>query len=233
MSIAENIKDVRERIASACLKVNRNPQEVELVAVSKYVPLQRVVEAIDAGITIVGENRVQEAWRKYQEIQNRVRWHIIGHLQTNKVKRALQFAEMIQSVDSLHLAKEIQLQAGKQDRDVDVLIQVNTSGETSKFGFSPDEVVDAVGAILELDHLHVKGFMTIGAFSSDANVVRACFALLRKIKDELNQSSDGKKVFTELSMGMTNDFELAIEEGATMIRVGRLIFGERPSVSFT
>jgi len=227
MSIAENIQHVQARIAETCHRISRNPEEVKIVAVTKFVPVERMIEAIDAGIATVGENRVQEAWQKYQSLDRPVHWHMIGHLQSNKVKRALQFAEMIQSVDSIHLAEEIQRQAEKQERTVDVLVQVNTSGEASKFGFSPEEALDAVGRIVELQNLRVQGLMTIGAFSTDAAVVRPCFEQLRELRGRINAFLESVDKLRELSMGMTNDFELAIEEGATIVRIGRSIFGER------
>ncbi len=228
MSIASQIELVYERIGRACRRAGRNPEEVQLVAVTKTVDVARIEEAIAAGIEIVGENRVQEAWPKFQVIGNRVRWHMIGHLQTNKVKRALQFAEVIQSVDSVHLAQEIQKQAEKLDRAVEVLIEVNTSGESSKFGFSPESVLEGVQQIASLSRLRVKGLMTIGAFLPDPNDVRPCFQLLRRLRDKIAARGLEGVEMDVLSMGMTDDFEVAIEEGSTMVRIGRLIFGERP-----
>lgn len=222
MKIAQQIEQVRKRIAAACEKCNRNPDEVSLVAVTKNVEVDRILQAIAGGIEIIGENRVQEAWQKFEEIGPKVQWHFVGHLQTNKVKKILRFADLIQSVDSFRLAQEIQNQTEKMDRDVDILIQVNTSGEESKYGFAPHETVEAVDAISKFSNLNVKGLMTIGAFSNDSNRVRSCFRELRELAEKAKE-----KVVSILSMGMTSDFELAIEEGSTMVRIGRSIFGER------
>lgn len=227
MSIAENIAKVRERIEKACQKADRNTADVELVAVTKVVEVDRIYEAIDAGIQIIGENRVQEAWQKYQSVGDKVQWHLIGHLQTNKVKRALQFARFIHSVDSLHLAEEIQKQAQKMDKTVDILVQVNTSGEQTKFGFAPEESLDAVKYIALLPQVKIKGLMTIGAFLPDPEDVRPCFRQLRRLRDEIRKCQIDRVEMDILSMGMTGDFEVAIEEGSTMIRVGRSIFGKR------
>lgn len=224
MTISQQIDHVRERIAAACEKCNRNPDEVLLVAVTKNVEVDRILQAVDAGVEIIGENRVQDARQKFEQIGSKVQWHFVGHLQTNKVKKALRFADLIQSVDSFRLAQEIQNQAEKMDRDVDILIQVNTSGEESKYGFAPHETVEAVDAISKFSKINVKGLMTIGAFSNNSNRVRSCFRELR----ELGEKAKEKVVdISILSMGMTSDFELAIEEGSTMVRIGRSIFGER------
>ena len=146
MSICENVQFVRKKIAEACQRSGRDPEEVDLVAVTKTVDVEQINEAIEAGIRAVGENRVQEAWRKFQEVGKEVHWHIVGHLQTNKVKRVLQFADMIHSVDSVYLAREIQTQAEKLDRAIEILVQVNTSGEESKFGLEPEETIDTIKA---------------------------------------------------------------------------------------
>ncbi|RMD91555.1 MAG: YggS family pyridoxal phosphate-dependent enzyme [Calditrichaeota bacterium] len=228
MLIKENIEKVKEIISRACARVGRNPEEVLVVAVTKNVEVPRILEAIEAGIQVIGENRVQEALPKYQIIGNQVSWHMIGHLQTNKVKKALQFADMIQSVDSLHLAHELQKQAEKVNRDVDILIEVNTSGEPTKFGFKPEETLSAIEEISRYPRLHIKGLMTIGAFLPDPEQVRPCFVLLRQLKEQLVQKNLPAVEMKYLSMGMTDDFEVAIEEGSNMVRIGRAIFGERP-----
>ena len=228
MTLAPEIQNIRARIAKASTRAGRRPEEVTLVAVSKTVGADKIKEAIAAGVENIGENRVQEAWQKFQAIGRGVKWHMIGHLQTNKVKRALQFVDMIQSVDSLHLAAEIQRQAEKLDRAVDVLVQVNTSGEDTKFGFAPEETVAAVEEIAAFPRLRVKGLMTIGAFLPDPEEVRPCFRRLRELKEKIaGRNLPGVEMQT-LSMGMTDDFEVAIEEGSTMVRIGRSIFGERP-----
>jgi len=228
MVIADNIQKIRRQIAHACEKVGRNPNEIQLVAVTKTVTVPAILKALDAGIEIIGENRVQEASEKYEEIGDRVRWHMIGHLQRNKVKRVLEFAEMIQSVDSLRLAKEVQKQAQKLDRNVDVLIEVNTSGEETKYGFVPEKTVAAIERISEFPNLNIEGLMTIGAFLPDPEDVRPCFRRLRELRDEVRGKGIAGVNMDILSMGMTDDFEVAVEEGATMVRIGRSIFGERP-----
>ena len=169
----------------------------------------------------------QEAWRKFQEVGKGVHWHIVGHLQTNKVKRVLQFADMIHSVDSVYLAREIQTQAEKLDRTIEILIQVNTSGEESKFGLEPVVTIGAIEEISAFSNLEIKGLMTIGAFLPNPEDVRPCFKLLLDLKDRVNEHKIAGVEIGTLSMGMTNDYEVAIEEGSTMVRVGTAIFGER------
>ncbi|MFQ5649705.1 MAG: YggS family pyridoxal phosphate-dependent enzyme [bacterium] len=227
MSIAENIKEVKASIERACGRANRGPQTVKLVVVTKAVDASRIQEAVAAGVTCVGENRVQEAWQKFNAVDAAVHWHLIGHLQTNKVRRALQFVQMIHSVDSTRLAHEIQVQAEKLDKTVEVLIQVNTSGEESKFGLAPEEALPAIKEMAQFPRVQIKGLMTIGAFTTEVEVVQGCFRRLRELRDRVEEHQISGVVMHELSMGMTNDFELAIEEGATMVRIGRSIFGER------
>jgi len=227
MPIRENVHFVRNKIAEACQRSGRDPEEVELVAITKTVDVEQINEAMKAGILVVGENRVQEAWRKFQEVGKGVHWHIVGHLQTNKVKRVLQFADMIHSVDSVYLAREIQTQAEKLDRTIEILIQVNTSGEESKFGFEPEVTIGAIEEISAFSNLEIKGLMTIGAFLLNPEDVRPCFKLLRDLKDRVNEHKIAGFEIGTLSMGMTNDYEVAIEEGSTMVRVGTAIFGER------
>ncbi len=227
MPIRENVHFVRNKIAEACQRSGRDTEEVELVAITKTVDVEQINEAMKAGILVVGENRVQEAWRKFQEVGKGVHWHIVGHLQTNKVKRVLQFADMIHSVDSVYLAREIQTQAEKLDRTIEILIQVNTSGEESKFGFEPEVTIGAIEEISAFSNLEIKGLMTIGAFLPNPEDVRPCFKLLRDLKDRVNEHKIAGFEIGTLSMGMTNDYEVAIEEGSTMVRVGTAIFGER------
>ncbi len=227
MPIRENIQLVRNKMAEACLRSGRNPEDVELVAITKTVNVEQINEAIGAGIRVVGENRVQEAWRKFQEVDKKVHWHLVGHLQSNKVKRVLQFADMIHSVDSVHIAREIQTQAEKLDRTIEVLIQVNTSQEESKFGLEPEATIKALEVISTFPNLKIEGLMTIGAFLPEPEDVRPCFKLLRELKEKANERKIVGVQLKALSMGMTNDYEVAIEEGSTMVRVGTAIFGER------
>ena len=227
MSIADNIERVRERIRAACRRSGRQVEEVRLVAVTKTVDVPAIREAIDAGIEIIGENRVQEAWQKFQQLDREVEWHLIGHLQTNKVKRALQFADVIESVDSLRLAREIDRRAADNDKVIEVYVEVNTSGEATKFGLPPEQVLDFMRQASTLRHVKITGLMTIGAFLPDPEHVRPCFQMLRRLFEQVNAEQIDNIHLSHLSMGMTNDFAVAIEEGATSVRIGRAIFGER------
>jgi len=224
MGIKDNIKNLKTRIEIAATQADRNPDEVTIVAVAKTVPISSIEEAIDCGIRIIGENRVQEASQKFSAIGNRVDWHMVGHLQTNKVKTALKIFSMIQSLDSPRLAQEIEKRATTQ---IDCLIEVNTSKEPSKFGMSPDRLFDFYETIKNSREINVLGLMTIGPgwAIEDAEASRPCFRLLRDLRDELSQEFD--RPFPILSMGMTSDFEVAIEEGSNMIRIGTAIFGMR------
>ncbi|HOY43483.1 MAG TPA: YggS family pyridoxal phosphate-dependent enzyme [bacterium] len=225
MAIFDNLKYVTERIEAAALRSGRQAGEVALLAVTKSVPAERMREAAALGLTLIGENRVQEAWTKFQSLADLpLSWHMIGHLQSNKVKRALQFATLIESVDSLHLAREIEREAAAQGKIIECFLEVNTSGESQKFGIAPGEAEALAGDLAGLPHLHLTGLMTIGALSTDSQRIRSCFSQLRKVQERLNASGLG---ISQLSMGMSDDFEIAIEEGATIIRLGRALFGER------
>jgi pyridoxal phosphate enzyme (YggS family) len=186
MSIKSNIERLNERIIATCNRAGRNPEDVDIVAVAKTVDAAHIREAIAAGIKIIGENKAQEAWRKYREITEPVRWHFIGHLQTNKVKRVTEFADVIESVDSRRLAEEINHRAASQNKIIDIFVQVNTSGETSKFGIAPDSAFDFLHSLSDLKNIRIAGLMTIGAFLSDAEKVRPCFHKLRKLQDRYN-----------------------------------------------
>jgi pyridoxal phosphate enzyme (YggS family) len=216
--IGRNVGEIEERVAHAAQRAGRSPGEVTVVAVAKTVQPQAIREAFEAGITHFGENRVQEAQSKIGQlsINPPPTWHMVGHLQTNKARLALGLFDVIQSVDSVRLAEAISRHA---QRDVPVLIQVNIAGETTKFGFPSSEVDAAVNHMARLPHLDIKGLMTIAPLTADAENVRPFFRQLRLLRDSLG--------LEHLSMGMTDDFEVAIEEGATMLRVGRAIFGER------
>jgi pyridoxal phosphate enzyme (YggS family) len=226
-SLRDRLADVNRRIEAACGRAGRDPAEIALVAVTKTVAPERIQEAVDAGIKIVGENRVQEAAAKMAAVSGAVSWHMIGHLQSNKVKRAVALFSVIQSVDSLELATEVDRRAADAERRVDVLIEVNTSGEATKFGVEPEECVDLVAKMLQLRHISVRGLMTIGALTSDDRIVRACFKRLRDLRERIqNARMDGVRM-DYLSMGMTSDFESAVEEGSNMLRIGTAIFGSR------
>jgi len=219
VEIAANLARVRERIARAAERASRSPDDVRLIAVSKTFPADVVTEAIRAGVTDLGENRVQEGAAKIPAVAAaglHPTWHLIGHLQSNKVKPALDLFDSIHSVDSLELAERISRLAAKR---VTILLEVNTSGEASKFGLPPAEVERVASAVRDLPHIDLAGLMTVGPLAEGPELVRPAFRTLRDLRDELG--------LRELSMGMSGDFEVAIEEGSTMVRVGRAIFGAR------
>ncbi len=219
MNIAENLASVRQRIDAACQRAGRSPGDVTLVGVSKGATAQAVAEACAAGLTDVGENRVQEAVVKIEAVSilsHQPTWHLIGHLQTNKAKTATRLFDILHSVDSLRLAQALSRRASEI---LPVLLEVNVAQDAAKFGFAPEEVTSALAAIAALPNLDVRGLMTIAPLTDDPETSRPVFRRLRELGDALN--------LAELSMGMTGDFEVAIEEGATMIRVGRAIFGPR------
>ncbi|MGQ9604529.1 MAG: YggS family pyridoxal phosphate-dependent enzyme [bacterium] len=225
-TIAEKIRILRERIAETCAKLSRNPAEVAIVAVTKTVPPQRIQEAVDAGIQILGENRVQEALSKVGSVKGDITWHMVGHLQRNKVKKALDIFDLIQSVDSYDLAREIDCHSRQRNRRTDILIEVNTSGEPTKFGIRPDEALDLVSKLVEMPNINVVGLMTIGAFTDDEGTVRKCFSTLREISETIRSSFKNLDL-RWLSMGMSADYIWAIQEGSNMVRIGTAIFGER------
>ena len=226
-TIAENIARVQERINNRAVKVGRKPEEITLVAVSKTVDAARIKEAVEAGITTLGENYVQEAKEKIPEIGGGVTWHMIGHLQTNKVKYVVPLFSMIQSVDSLRLAKEISQRALKLGTIMDMLIEVNLGEEQTKTGLSAVEVPALLEAVADLKGIKVKGLMTMPPYFLDPEKARPFFQKLRELRDNLVSSVPEQISLDHLSMGMSSDFETAIEEGATMVRVGTAIFGER------
>jgi PLP dependent protein len=226
-SISENLARIKERINSACAKVNRKPEDVNLVAVTKTVDTERIKEGIAKGIKIIGENRVQEAKEKFPAIGNSVDWHMVGHLQTNKVKTALEVFSLIQSVDTIHLAEEIQKRASAISRIVPILIEVNTSGEETKFGLNPKELFSVITSIQAMPNLSIQGLMTIGPGLAVENpeASRKSFQMLFELRNKVEGEFKLKLPF--LSMGMSSDFEIAIEEGSNMIRIGTAIFGKR------
>jgi len=226
-SITENWKKVKDQVAGAAVRVGREPSEIQIVAVSKTMPPERLKEAVEAGVPILGENRIQEAWQKYQELGKIASWHLVGHLQTNKVKRALQIFDVIHSVDSFHLAEEINRRCQQLERTVDVLIEVKTSDEQTKYGINPENAVELVEKVVELPNLKINGLMTLGKWTTNETEVRNCFRLLKKTRDDIDQQKISGVFLNHLSMGMSGDFEWAIEEGATMVRIGTAIFGPR------
>jgi len=220
--IAENLKSVTRRISRCCEKTGRSVGEVELVCVTKMAAIEQMEEALAAGVKVFGENRVQDAQVKHKAIGDRVSWHLIGHLQTNKAKDAVRIFSLIHSVDSLHLAEEIDKQASRLGKIQDILVQVNTSLEASKFGIRSGEAGALLKQLALYRNISVKGLMTIAPEVVDHETVRPYFRELRELKDKMNSTLNTQ--YRILSMGMTNDFEVAIEEGSTMVRVGRAIF---------
>jgi PLP dependent protein len=224
-SIAENLERVREQIASAAAKSGRSADEVDLVAITKTHPAERVRQAVEAGQILFGESRVQEARAKIPELSSSIRWHFVGHLQKNKVRQALPLFEMIQSVDSLALAQDINRTAEEEGLYPRVLLEVNVAGEGSKFGFAPDHLREQMEALLALPRLSIEGLMCIPPLAVESEDSRKFFAQVRELRDSLEKEFSVK--LTQLSMGMTQDFPVGIEEGATLVRVGTAIFGER------
>jgi hypothetical protein len=224
MAIRENIERLKEKIRNAALRTDRNPDEIAIVAVTKTVSPEKIAEAISNGIKIIGENRVQEAKRKFAVIGDKIEWHMVGHVQTNKVKDALKIFSMIHSLDSIRLAQEIERRAKES---VQCLIEVNTSKELSKYGIAPDTVFSFYENLKKYKKIDILGLMTIGPgwAVEDPEASRSCFRLLRNLKDKLVQKFDARLPI--LSMGMTSDYEIAVEEGANMVRVGTAIFGFR------
>lgn len=225
MTLSENLKRILDRIASAALKSGRSPDDVALVAVSKTRTAAEVDAAIQSGVIVFGENRVQEAQDKIETVSGSAEWHLVGHLQRNKVRSALALFDLIHSVDSLRLARQIGKHAG--DSPCRVLVQVNVSGEASKFGFAPAEVPEAVGKIADICGVSVEGLMTIGAYESHPDLIRPGFRALRSLSARIADARLPGVSMKHLSMGMTGDFEVAIEEGATMVRLGEALFGPR------
>lgn len=225
--IAENLQQVKKNIRKACEKVNRDPSEVTLIAVSKTKPVSMLQEAYDEGVRTFGENKVQEIMDKYGQLPQDIEWHMIGHLQRNKVKYIADKAAMIHSLDSLRLAETIEAEAAKHNRVIPVLVEVNVAMEESKFGVSVDEVLPFVQELSKFPHLSVKGLMTIAPFVENPEENRQVFRKLNKLSVDIEEKNINNISMSVLSMGMTGDYQVAIEEGATMVRVGTGIFGER------
>ena len=222
--IADNLKDIKQRITDSAKRAGRNPDEIQLVAVTKMVDIPEVEELIEASQTLFGENRVQEGKRKYEALQNyNLTWHLIGHLQTNKVKHAVPMFDMIHSVDSFKLAEAINSVSEKLGKIQSILLEINISGETSKFGLESQETIEIVKNILELPNLKLEGLMTMAPFVDDPEEVRPVFRGLKQLRDRLEEEFTNIKL-PHLSMGMTNDFEVAVEEGATLVRIGTALF---------
>lgn len=225
--IQENLRQVEANIQEACKRAGRSRDEVTLIAVSKTKPVSMLMEAYDAGIRIFGENKVQELCDKYEEMPTDIKWHMIGHLQRNKVKYIVDKAALIHSVDSLRLAETIQAEAAKKNVIVPILIEVNAAEEESKFGIKTEETLELVEQIAKFPNIRIEGLMTIAPFVEDPEENRTYFRALKQLVVDINAKNIDNVNVRTLSMGMTNDYMVAIEEGATMVRVGTGIFGER------
>ncbi len=228
--IKDSILKIRERISSSCSKINQDPGKIALIAISKSRSIEQIKEAIEAGIIDIGENRVQEALIKHDKLQTpssklpAPKWHMVGHLQTNKAKDAVKIFDLIQSVDSVRLAEEIDKQAAKINKIQDILIEIKTSSEESKFGLKADESIEAITGINKFKNINIKGLMTIAPIVDNPKESRHYFKMLRELRDKINELRVTSYELRVLSMGMTDDFEIAIEEGSNMVRLGRAIF---------
>jgi PLP dependent protein len=228
MDLAENLEKIRQRINAACERAGRQPEEVTLQAVSKGQMPDAIREASKLGLTLFGENKVQEAKIKIGQCPGNLRWHMIGHLQSNKTRDAVHFFQMIQSVDSLSLAHEINKWADKSAKTMPILLEVNVAGESSKFGYKPEQLLSELLQINALHKIEIHGLMTIAPWTPEPEKVRPVFQKLRKLKEECEKTLGAP--LPHLSMGMSGDFEVAIEEGATIVRIGTALFGPRAKV---
>ncbi len=228
MSIRENIDDILKKVESTCKKTGRNPKDITVIAVSKTVDAQRAKEAVEAGINNLGENRVQELVDKYEELKGTdVKWHMIGHLQKNKVKYIIDKTVLIHSVESLELSEEINKRAEKNNFTANVLIELNIGEEESKFGINEERVYDFIKSMEKFNNIKVLGLMTVAPFCENPEDVRWVFKKMKNIYDEISTMNLKNVQMKYLSMGMTNDYEIAIEEGSNIIRIGTAIFGAR------
>lgn len=229
--IIANIKTIQDRIDIACKRSNRATDEVKLLMATKTVPSGRIKTALQTGYTLIAENKIQELKEKFENLKNIPHTnHFIGHLQSNKIKELLRYnVSCVQSLDRLVLAEKLDHRLAFENKTIDVLIQVNTSNEESKFGVHPELAIDLVRQIAQLKNLNIKGLMTIGLLSAEPEKVRKCFRLLKKIQQRIIDADISHVKMDELSMGMSDDLEIAIEEGATIVRVGTAIFGKRPT----
>lgn len=225
--IAQNIEMLGKRILRACEKAGRNREDISIVAVSKTFGADHIREAAEAGIRDFGENYVQELRQKRTDLPGDLRWHFVGHLQSNKVRQIAEYIHLIHSVDNLRLAEELQKRAEKAERTIDVLVEVHTTDEATKYGVALGDTAELVRQIAELDRVQIRGLMTMGPFSDDPNASRPSFRQVADLKKSIEDRGWSRVSMDELSMGMTHDFEVAIEEGATILRIGTAIFGER------
>ena len=225
--LKEQLEEVKGNIKKACERTGRNPEDVTLIAVSKTKPVEVLQEAYDLGVRVFGENKVQELTEKYEALPKDIEWHLIGHLQTNKVKYIIDKVSLIHSVDSVKLAETIEKEAAKRNLVMDILIEVNVAQEESKFGLKMEEVIPFIEQIASFPHIRIRGLMTIAPFVENSEENRRIFQNLQKLSVDITSKNIDNVNVSILSMGMTNDYEVAIEEGATMVRVGTGIFGAR------
>ena len=229
MDLDANLRAVRQRIEAACARAGREPSSVTLIAVTKTQPPEVVCAAAALGLSLFGENKVQEAKAKIPACPGRLRWHMVGHLQSNKCRDAVELFEMVQSVDSLHLAEELNKRAEQAAKTLPILLEVNAVGEASKFGSPPDQLLADLARINALPRLEIHGLMTVPPWTLDPEKARPMFRQMRELKERCEQLLGAP--LPHLSMGMTGDFEVAIEEGATMVRIGTALFGSRPKAA--
>ena len=224
MTVADNVREVAERISRAAARAGRRVEDIKLVAITKTVDIDMIREAIEAGVRVFGENYLQEAREKIAAIGHGVEWHMTGHLQRNKARDAVNLFDMVQTIDSLELAQELDKRARSAGKVISGLIEINIGGEGSKSGIDEDELIPLLDSIKVLNNLTIQGLMTIPPYFDDVEKVRPYFKILRGLSNKANDEGFSLK---ELSMGMSHDFEVAVEEGATMVRIGTAIFGER------
>lgn len=226
-SMEQNIAQVRQNIAQAAKKVGRNPEDILLLAVSKTKPVEQIKEAVSYGLTSLGENKVQEIMDKYEPMGEGIHWHLIGHLQTNKVKYIIDKVDMIHSVESIRLAEEIEKRAAAKNKVMDILVEINIAQEESKFGIPVNEVESFLQKLSKFSHIRIRGLMTVAPFVENPEENRLYFRKMRELLVDINTKKIDNINMDVLSMGMTGDYMVAIEEGATIVRVGTGIFGER------
>lgn len=224
MKVSENLRVLQQKVFDACQRGNRNPEEIKIIAVTKYVTTERATEAVECGVMNLGENRDEGLLEKWSKLGDKPIWHFIGTLQTRKVKNIIDKVDYIHSLDRESLAKEINARAG--DKTISCFVQVNTSGEESKHGLTPEMVIPFLKKLEKFPKIRVEGLMTMAPFTEDETVIRECFHILKKLQLEIQQIQLPYAPCQELSMGMSNDYEIAIEEGATMIRIGTALVGE-------
>ncbi len=226
-TVEENIRAIKQKIAAAAGRAGRRPEEIKLMAITKTVPDELVRQAVAAGVDMIGENYVQDAQRRIEKVATTIPWHFTGHLQTNKARYAVRLFSMIHSLDRIDLARELDRRAGEARRKIEVLIEVNIGGESTKSGVRAENLIPLIRETADLAHLSIRGLMTIPPWSADPRETRPFFRELRQLRDSIIRENIPNVEMAELSMGMSDDFETAVEEGATIIRIGRAIFGPR------